>query len=65
MCLSMTASKDTEKTDTNTILTGTTPSSLLRTAVIYGPNASGKSALIHAMQYAQALVRASGVYLPE
>jgi hypothetical protein len=65
MCLSMTASKDTEKAETNTILTGTTPSSLLRTAVIYGPNASGKSALIHAMQYAQTLVRASGVYLPE
>jgi len=37
----------------------------LRTAVIYGPNASGKSALVFAMQFAQTLVRQSAINPPD
>ncbi|ASL48249.1 hypothetical protein bAD24_III12690 [Burkholderia sp. AD24] len=65
MCLTMTASKDTDKSETNTIRTGATPSSLLRTSVIYGPNASGKSALVFAIQFAQNMIRTSALHLPE
>ncbi|WP_246257318.1 AAA family ATPase [Pararobbsia alpina] len=61
----MTASKDKEKRDANTVETGITSlPTLVRSAVIYGPNASGKSALIMAMQFAQIAVRTSASLMP-
>lgn len=64
LCLSMTASKDQEKKETNTVETGAAPASLVRSAVIYGPNASGKSALVMAIQFAQSVVRTSAGLMP-
>jgi AAA15 family ATPase/GTPase len=66
LCLSMVASKDKEKVATNTVETGI-PSiqTLLRSAVVYGPNASGKSALVNAMQFAQAIVATSATLKPD
>jgi AAA15 family ATPase/GTPase len=58
--LSLVATKDKGLLDTNTISSGiSAASTLLRTAVIYGPNASGKSNFIKAMQYMRALVAES------
>jgi uncharacterized protein len=65
MCLSMVASTDKEKRDTNTVPSGAVSvPDLVRSAAIYGPNASGKSALIGAMQFAQATVAASSTFMP-
>ncbi len=55
--LSLVASSDKTLLDTNTLPTGITASpTLLRSAVIYGANASGKSNLIKALQYMRAVV---------
>jgi uncharacterized protein len=50
--LSLVASKDKTLVGTHTLATGTTAApAVLRSAVIYGANASGKSNLIKALQY--------------
>jgi len=55
--LSMVASKDKSFQDTHTIPTGIKAApTLLRSAVIYGANASGKSNLIRALQYMRGVV---------
>ena len=55
--LSMVASKDKTLQDTHTIATGIKAApTLLRSAVIYGANASGKSNLIKALQYMRGVV---------
>lgn len=65
LCLSLAASADKEKRDTNTVSPGVAGvPDLLRSAVIYGPNASGKSALVSAMQYAQSVVATSATLMP-
>jgi AAA15 family ATPase/GTPase len=65
LCLSMVASKDKEKAATNTVGTEIPAiPTLLRSAVVYGPNASGKSALVSAMQFAQAVVATSATLKP-
>jgi uncharacterized protein len=66
LCLSMVASKDKDKATTNTVETGIPAiPMLLRSAVVYGPNASGKSALVSAMQFAQAIVGTSATLKPD
>jgi len=55
--LSLVASKDKTLKDTHTQLTGITATpTLLRSAVVYGANASGKSNLIKALQYMRSVV---------
>ena len=55
--LSMVANDDTELLDSNTIETGiTTTPRLVRSAAIYGANASGKSNLIKAMIWMQGFI---------
>ena len=55
--LSLVASNDKTFLNTNTLPTGINAApTLLRSAVIYGANASGKSNLIKALQYMRALV---------
>jgi AAA15 family ATPase/GTPase len=55
--LSLVASKDKTLQDTHTLATGIkAASTLLRSAVIYGANASGKSNLIKALQYMRGVV---------
>lgn len=55
--LSLVASKDKTLLDTNTLATGITAApTVLRSAVIYGANASGKSNVIKAMQYMRGVV---------
>lgn len=55
--LSLVASKDKSLADTHTIATGVSAvPSLLRSAAIYGANASGKSNLIKALQYMRSVV---------
>jgi len=55
--LSLIAAKDKTLQDTNTIASGVTETlTLLRSAVIYGPNAGGKSNLIKALQYMRGVV---------
>jgi len=49
--LSLVATSDTELRDTNTTKTSAFKHSLVRSAVIYGPNASGKSNLIQALGF--------------
>ena len=54
---SLVASKDETLQDTHTIATGLKAApSLLRSAVVYGANASGKSNLIKALQYMRGVV---------
>lgn len=54
---SLVASKDKTLVDTHTLATGLTAApALLRSAVIYGANASGKSNLIKALQYMRGVV---------
>ena len=66
LCLSMVASKDSHRIASNTIeASSNLIPKLLRSAVVYGANASGKSALIGAMQFAQALVANSATAKPE
>ncbi len=50
--LSMVAASDKELRDTNTTKTPAFKHSLVRSAIIYGPNASGKSNLILALGFA-------------
>ncbi|RQS57432.1 ATP-binding protein [Burkholderia sp. Bp8963] len=65
MYLSMAASADKEKRESNTAPSGTASvPDLLRSAAIYGPNASGKSALVGAMQLAQSVVATSATLMP-
>jgi hypothetical protein len=55
--LSLVASKDKTLQETHTLVTGLKVApSLLRSAAIYGANASGKSNLIKALQYMRAVV---------
>lgn len=55
--LSLVASKDKTLVDTHTLATGLTAApALLRSAVVYGANASGKSNLIKALQYMRGVV---------
>jgi uncharacterized protein len=65
MHLSMAASADKERRLSNTVPSGSggVPD-LLRSAVIYGPNASGKSALVSALQLAQSFVATSATLMP-
>jgi AAA15 family ATPase/GTPase len=59
--LSLVASKDKTLLDTNTLSTDIKAAPhLLRSAVIYGANASGKSNLIKALQYMRLIVLESG-----
>ncbi|MDR1967867.1 MAG: ATP-binding protein [Burkholderiaceae bacterium] len=63
--LSLVASKDRALADTNTMLTGLKAApKLLRSAVIYGANASGKSNLIKALQYMRSMVLQSAALPP-
>jgi AAA15 family ATPase/GTPase len=58
--LSLVASKDKTMQDTNTQVTGINAvPTLLRSAVVYGANASGKSNLIKALQYMRSVVAES------
>lgn len=58
--LSLVASKDKTQQDTHTQATGVSAAPvLLRSAVIYGANASGKSNLIKALQYMRGMVTES------
>ncbi len=58
--LSLVASKDKTQQDTNTLTTGISAAPLLlRSAVVYGANASGKSNLIKALQYMRGVVAES------
>lgn len=55
--LSLVASKDRTLQDTHTVATGLKAApALLRSAVVYGANASGKSNLIKALQYMRGVV---------
>lgn len=64
--LSMVASSDTNLVDTNTVTTGIPAiPRLLRSAVVYGANAGGKSNLLRAMQVMRAVVLESVLLKPE
>lgn len=63
--LSLVAAKDSSLQDFNTMPTGIRAApSLLRSAVVYGPNAGGKSNLIKALQYMKAVVTESAAKHP-
>jgi hypothetical protein len=62
--LSLVASKDKTLLDTNTVSTGLKAAPvLLRSAAIYGANASGKSNLIKALQYMRGVVAESATVI--
>jgi len=62
--LSLVASKDKTLLDTHTLATGLSAApTLLRSAVIYGANASGKSNLIKALQYMRGVVTESATVI--
>lgn len=62
--LSLVASKDKTLQDTHTLSTGLKAAPiLLRSAVVYGANASGKSNLIKALQYMRAVVLESATVI--
>jgi hypothetical protein len=62
--ISFVASKDKKLADTHLASTGITSlPHVLRSAVIYGPNASGKSTLLHAMHYMRAVVAESATII--
>lgn len=62
--LSLVASKDKTMQDTHTLATGLKAApGLLRSAVIYGANASGKSNLIKALQYMRGVVAESATVI--
>lgn len=62
--LSLVASKDKTLQDTNTVSTGLKAAPrLLRSAVIYGANASGKSNLIKALQFMRGVVAESATVI--
>jgi len=63
--LSLVASKDKTLADTHTLPTGLTAAPyLLKSAAIYGANASGKSNLIKALQYMRSVVLESAALPP-
>ena len=63
--LSLVASKDKTSADTHTFATGLTAvPNLLKSAAIYGANASGKSNLIKALQYMRGVVLESAALPP-
>jgi len=63
--LSLVASKDKTLTDTHTLATGLTAAPrLLKSAALYGANASGKSNLVKALQYMRAVVLESAALPP-
>ncbi len=59
MTLSLEATSDTEHEETN--VASVSQKRLLKTAVIYGANASGKSNLISAMKFMQSFVISSSL----
>lgn len=64
--LSLVASTDKELAETNTAPTGiSSPSRAVRSAVVYGANASGKSNLLRAMQLMRGVVLESVVLKPD
>lgn len=64
--LSLVASKDKSFQDTHTLATGQSAApALLRSAVIYGANAGGKSNLIKALQYMRGVVLESATLQPQ
>jgi len=63
--LSMVAAKDTSCEEANCVPSGIPNISLVRTAVLYGPNASGKSNLISALQFMQKMVETSAIGIRE
>lgn len=63
--LSMVAAKDTSHRETNCMPSGIPAISLLRTAVLYGANASGKSNLISALNFMRSMVETSAVGIRE
>ena len=63
--LSLVASTDTTHVDGNTMSAGSKDLRLLRSAVIYGPNAAGKSNLLKGLQALQWLVQNSSSGLQE
>ena len=64
--LSLVASKDKSLRENNVHATGIPAvPSILRSAAIYGANASGKSNLIKALQFMQSVVLGSGIKKPE
>jgi len=65
-CLSLVASKDTAHSETHLISSGI-PSlpHMVRSAVVYGANASGKSNLINAMAFMQSVVATSATQMRE
>jgi len=64
--LSMVAAKDTSHKDSNCMTSGISGlPQLVRTAALYGPNASGKSNLIAAFAFMQSMVATSAVGIRE
>lgn len=62
--LSLVASKDRTLQDTHTLSTGLKAApSVLRTAVVYGANAGGKSNLVKALQYMRGVVQESATVI--
>lgn len=63
-CLSLVANKDTAHAESHLINTGSEAiPPLLKSAVIYGPNASGKSNLINALAFMQKIVANSATQI--
>ncbi len=63
--ISFVASKDKKLADTHLASTGIKSLlHVLRSAVVYGPNASGKSTLLHALHYMRAVVAESAAMQP-
>ncbi|GBE48053.1 hypothetical protein BMS3Bbin12_01224 [bacterium BMS3Bbin12] len=63
--LSLVASSGSEHREQNVSTTGIAGLDLLRTAVLYGPNAAGKSNLFHALRALQVLVQFSATALQQ
>lgn len=62
--VSFVASKEKKLADTHLASTGITSiPHVLRSAVVYGPNASGKSTLLHALHYMRSIVAESATVL--
>ena len=62
--LSLVASADTELAETHLAETGLKASpAVVRSAVVYGPNASGKSTLLLALNYMRAVVAESATVI--
>jgi len=65
-CLSLVAGKDTEHKETHLINSGIKSlPTVLKSAVIYGPNASGKSNLVNALAFMQSIVATSATQMRE